>query len=134
MINIDAEDNNHIYVTRGDNLVLDLKIPEGEGFHVFKPTDIIKFGIYEEKGFDRPAILLKEFEAVEESDTFRISISSLDMKIGELINTRKKFWYEIQLNNNQTLVGYNLEKDEETGTMIKKPAILTLLPEGSDSL
>ena len=45
-----------------------------------------------------------------------------DMKIGEMLNKQVEYWYEIELNNDETIIGY-----DDDGA--KK---LILYPEGAD--
>lgn len=121
MTSIDKR-TNQIYTTRGDDLDLDFQISTDKGAYTFAIGDVLRIGIYNARAFDKDALLIKDFKIVEESDTYHIHISSEDMKIGKLINRPKDYWYEIILNNDLTVIGYS--KDN--------PAILTLLPEGSD--
>lgn len=121
MTSVDTKTNN-IYTTRGDDLNLDFKISTDLGEYEFEPGDVVRIGIYGERKMNKDAVLIKDFEIEEPTPVCNIFISGEDMKLGNLINRPKKYWYEIILNGDLTVVGYSKDK----------PAILTLLPEGSD--
>lgn len=123
MIQIDAKDNNHLYITRGDTLIFDLQICDyNNEIYEFGKNDVITFAIY--KNLKKPAEVLENFYPEEGSDTVRIIIDSEDMKIGDLISAPRTYYYEITLNDVSTVQGYSN----------KKKSILTLLPEGSNTL
>lgn len=107
------EDGKIIYDEDGKPVLLDYTFQEG---------DTIRFGVYNKRKLDRDALLLKEIFVDEESDTVQFTITSQEMKIGKLINKPKDYWYEITMNNGQTLIGY-----DEDGAKI-----LRLYPEGSE--
>ena len=118
--------NNEIQITRGDKGNIPVKIPINEEeteFYQFKIGDKIKIGVYKKGKLNENAVILKEFEVSEPTDTFLIPLTSEDTKIGELINKETEYWYEIILNDSETILGY--EKD-------KNPKLFWLLPEGSD--
>lgn len=123
-----------IHMNRGDILSFDFSIPtekvlneetgeEEQKFYSFKKGDVLTFGAYSKKGMDKLSLLLKDF-VVEEEETEKVymSFTSEDMKIGPLINSPTKYWYEIQLNHEQTVLGY----------FMNGPQILMIYPEGSD--
>lgn len=119
-------ENNEIQITRGDKGNIPVKIPLNEEkteFYQFKTGDKIKFGVYKKGKLAENAVILKEIKITEPTETALIPLESEETKIGELINKELEFWYEIILNDYETILGY--EKD-------KKPKIFWLLPEGSD--
>lgn len=118
--------NNIIYCTRGDKGNVPLTLPTNEDkteLYVFKVGDKVRIGVYEEDKLDGCAVILKEVEVTEPTDTVIIPLTSNETKIGELVNEPVDYWYEVILNDEETIIGY----DEETGAKIFK-----LLPEGSD--
>lgn len=121
-------DTKTIQINRGDDgLGFDFKIPINDtDFYTFQTTDTIKFGVYEAKGLDKPAVLLKEIVPAEESQTLHITFTKEEMTIGQLINKPVDYWYEIQLND-KTVIGYEKINGKDD------PKIFTLLPEGSDT-
>lgn len=67
------------------------------------------------------AVLLKEITVNGSQQSVEITCTKEEMTIGELINKPVEYWYEIELNNEHTVIGY-----DENG-----PKILMLFPEGS---
>lgn len=121
MVWIVPKDNNHMYFTRGDTLLFDLRIKDyNQEVYTFGKNDVVTFAIY--KNLKQPAAVLKDFYASEGEDTIRIEIDSEDMKIGDLISSARNYYYEITLNGVSTVQGYSPDKK----------SIFTLLPEGSN--
>ena len=114
----------NILLTRGDKCTITLKVTpkENEEF-IFNPGDIISFSVYNKKGLDSEPLLLKETIVNESTNIVDISLNGDDTKIGGLSNKPIEYWYEIQLNYDQTIIGY-----DNTG-----PKILTLYPEGIEA-
>ena len=55
-------------------------------------------------------------------DDDEVELESEDTKVGPIINTPAQYWYEIQLNKEQTILGFD----------DKGPKMFILFPEGSD--
>lgn len=108
--------NNTIYITRGDKGTINLSIDD----YIFKVGDVIKFSVYNKKALDKEAVLNKIVNVTKESDNIDIELTSEETKIGEIINKEVEYWYEIELNNNQTILGYDSDGAK----------ILILYPEG----
>lgn len=116
--------DNEIQFNRGDEDQLPFKIPinkEKTEFYQFKPGDLVTFGIYEKKGYDKPALVLKKIVIEKTTEVCYIPLLSEDTRFGELINKPVEYWYEVSLNK-QTVLGHT-KKDARK---------FWLLPEGSD--
>ena len=111
-----------ISLTRGDSCTITLKVSkkEQDSTNIFKPGDIVEMSIYKKKELDHEPLMTKSVEIVEATNTVDISLSSSDTTIGEMSNKPIEYWYEIQLNREQTIVGY-----DESG-----PKLFMLYPEG----
>lgn len=120
--------NYNIECNRGSMLAVDYKFRrKSDGLLVtFEPGDIIRFKIME-KDHNENVILQKDFEITEHSEVVSITLSSEEMKIGDIINKPVDYWYEIELNpdtiSTVTLLGF---------TKANKGRIFTLSPEGGD--
>jgi len=112
---------NTIRINRGNHLLFDFQIESGDEIYEFVENDIIRFSIYEAKGLNKEPILQKEFPTTIGSDTVTIDIPKEEMKIGEMLNKPKTYWYEITLNE-ETVLGYDDDGAKQ----------LILDPEGSD--
>ena len=64
--------------------------------------------------------MTKSIEVTEDTNIVDISLSSSDTTIGEMSNKPIEYWYEIQLNREQTIIGY-----DDNG-----PKLFMLYPEG----
>ena len=109
-------DGDTIHITRGDKGVIELGIDN----YTFSIGDTVELRVYEKKGLDKQPVLSKEITVSKAGETVDIELTAEDTKIGEMINKEKEYWYEIELNDNQTVIGY-----DEKGA--KK---LILYPEG----
>ena len=119
----------NIQITRGDMLSLTISATndiDGSDYS-FQTTDVIRFKVFEKANVEN-VLLEKDFNVSEEATELIITMTSEEMKIGELIDSSKDYWYEIELNpdteRTQTIVGYDMEEGA---------AILTLMPEGGDT-
>ena len=126
-------DGTTIKINRGDVLPLELTIPLEYGtdesgqtivtsYYQFKVGDKIDFGIYKKKRMNKEAMLLKTIVVDESTDKVNFTLTNDEMKIGGLINKPTEYWYEVELNDKQTIIGY-----DDDG-----PKILMLYPEGSE--
>ena len=107
-----------IKINRGDKGIIGLTIPD----YQFQVGDIITIGVYEKKGLENNSKLFKSIEVENPCDELEIKLEKEDTSIGEIENKPMTYWYEIELNNETTIIGY----DEEG------PAEFILYPEGSD--
>lgn len=111
-----------ISLTRGDSCTITLKVSrkEQETGYIFKPGDIIEMNVYKKKELDHEPLMTKSIEVTEDTNIVDISLSSSDTTIGEMSNKPIEYWYEIQLNREQTIIGY-----DDNG-----PKLFMLYPEG----
>lgn len=112
-----------ISINRGDdNVGFNFSIPiDEETNYTFQVGDVIKFGVYNAKELDKPAVLLKSITNDEEKETITITLTKEETSIGELDNKAITYWYEIQLNDD-TIIGFDEKGAKE----------FIVYPEGSD--
>lgn len=98
-----------IRVNRGDKLMFNvsLKATGEKDEYVFKEGDVLSLGVYEEDGFDNPPVLFKEFTPVAGDTVCTMKFSGEETKIGDYINEPVDYWYEIVLNEYETVLGYD---------------------------
>lgn len=111
------DDDNTIHLTRGD--ICDLPI-----MYMFSAGDVIRFKVMKKKDCNT-IMLQRDFVCESGMDTYVISLSGDDTKIGEVISKPTDYWYEVELNpdtNPETILGY-----DEDGAKI-----LRLYPGGKD--
>ena len=108
-------ENKHIYINRGDKATINLV----NNTDIFRIGEFILFTICKNGDYTN-VISQKRVDIDVNSDTVVIELTSEDTTIGEpLKNTSTDYWYEISLNGDTTLVGY-----DKNG-----PKIITLWPE-----
>lgn len=115
-------DGTTIKLNRGDilSLTLTLKVNE-ETDYTFQVGDTIVFSLYNKGKLSEDAILLKEITVEEATQSVNINLTSQETKIGDLIDKPIDYWYEIELNGQYTVIGYD----------DKGAKIFRLFPEGS---
>ena len=100
--------SNTIYCTRGDKGNVPITLPTSEDkteLYTFKVGDKVRIGVYEEDKLDGCAVILKEVEVEEPTTVVKIPLTSSDTKIGEIINEPVDYWYEVILNDEETIIG-----------------------------
>lgn len=120
-----VNEDNSIYVTRGDILLFYVKANNNGTPYTFKVGDVVRMCVVEKKAYEN-VVLEKDFIVTTETDKVEIFLTEADTKIGEVISKAKDYWYEIVLNPDtspQTIVGY-----DDDGAKIFK-----LFPEGGAS-
>ena len=93
--------NNEITHNRGDKGSIRLINKNGK----FKVGDKFKFSIVEQK-YDN-VVFQKEFEVTEECSEFFLTFTTEEMRFSEPISKEKEYYYEIKMNDDTTLVGYD---------------------------
>lgn len=112
-----------IGVNRGDSLSIDLSLQTEAGTaYTFQPNDKIVFAVYGKNRMGDDPVLKKEITVAEATQTITISCTNEDTKIGTYINKPVDYWYEIELNDEHTVLGYD----------DKGPKIFKLYPEGKE--
>ncbi len=111
-----------IKVNRGDvlNLSLSTELEDGTTY-TFHNGDKIVFSIYEKGKMSDNAVIMKEINVLEETETVDIGLTNEETKIGDLINKPITYWYEVELNDQYTIIGYDENGAKE----------FMLYPEGS---
>lgn len=97
--------NKNIYLNRGDAITLQLVNNEGK----FEAGDTITFYICA-NGDYTDIIFDKDFTVSETSNFAEIQLTSSETRIGEPFKDGSvTYWYEIELNGDTTLIGYDDE-------------------------
>jgi hypothetical protein len=115
---------NQILINRGDIGIIDLTIPiSKEEDYEFEQGDVITFAVYNTNSYQKDPIIYKEVIVENDGQTVvTIELEPEDTKVGPVINMPAQYWYEIQLNKEQTILGFD----------DKGPKMFILFPEGSD--
>lgn len=111
-----------ILINRGDVLSFDLKLKVNKTTdYTFHNGDKVVFAVYNKGKLNDPAVIFKVVNVSSDSSSVTINLTSQDTKIGDIKNKEVEYWYEIELNNGYTVIGY--DKDG--------PKKFMLYPEGS---
>ena len=100
-----------IHVTRASTGVIEFEIPG----YTFKAGDTIELRIYERAGLNELPLKTKEITVKEDAYTLDIELTCEDTDIGKPDNKVVEYWYEIELNDEQTILGY----DEKGAKVLK---------------
>lgn len=114
-------DGTTIHCTRGD--AGNIKFTVNNGEYKFAKDDVVTLKVYEKGNVDK-VVLQKNVKITEVSTSVIIELTTLDTKIGNVINKPAKYWYEISINDEHTVIGYD---DDGTKEFI-------LYPEGGEKL
>lgn len=122
MFKID-KDGKTLLVTRGDKGSVKVKKKISEGvFEPFYENDVVSFNLKNNFGDNEP-VLRKKVIVQENTDVVTFNFSKDDTTIGDLISSPVLYQYDIAVNEDMTILGY----DDETG-----PKYFKLFPEGSN--
>lgn len=101
-------ENKNMYLNRGDAISITLECNEP-----FRVNDVIKFSICK-KGDYSNIIFQKTFVVEEEDTSFTINLDSEDTRLGNpLKSAASSYWYEIELNGDTTLIGFDQDGAKE---------------------
>ena len=125
MIKIDEEDKTTIMLTRGDstdgyNNKICFTVPYidestgGTELKEIQVTDKISFVVYEKKSYTKKEVIRKNYTlrqlGYEVATKYpELSLTSEDTKKFPLSNKKITYWYDIVLNDEKTVVGYDEE-------------------------
>lgn len=111
MIKIDDEKT--IHITRGDITNEINKLPISYDNYEFQKDDKIKLIVIEKKGYTKEIILEKENIVSENSEIVYFNLSKEDTLKFPLNNKKTTYWYDIILNDETTLIGFDEENSKK---------------------
>lgn len=114
-----TDNNKNIYLNRGDAMVIKLTADN----RPFEVGDTIQFSVVKRNDY-KTIYLQKTFTIDTAGDSVELAFSSKDTTIGEIISEPTIYWYEIELNNSDTIIGYD----------DKGPKQLILYPEAPEEV
>lgn len=119
-----VNEDNSIYVTRGDAVYFSVTAVDNGEAYTFVPGDVLRIKIFEKKNCEG-VVLEKDFPIFENCTSVAIYLGKSDTKIGRVISKPTDYWYEVEVDpygDPKTIIGYG-----EDG-----PALFKLFPEGAD--
>lgn len=106
MIAIDTDDKT-IHINRGDRgtfrvYVLDRKTREK---YTFRAGCKVSFVVVPNKGYTTGEVLRKDVYVTEDTQEVEITLVAADTKIGDMIDKKVTFWYNVVVNDDLTIIG-----------------------------
>lgn len=108
MIRLDEDDLTTLHLTRGDRCtfrvyVIDSKTREK---YLFPAGCWVSFVIVRKLGYtlEKP-LLRKKIYVAEDTDEVEFTLTEEDTKIGEMIDKKEKYWYNVVINDDVTVLG-----------------------------
>lgn len=118
-------DDTTIKITRGDIGTIEVTAnSDNNKLYEFKVGDIVRLKVFKKKDC-ACVVMYKDVEVTVPTTAVQISLTKEDTKIGELINKKSEYWYEIELNPDtapQTIVAHDDDGEK----------LFVLYPEGAD--
>ena len=115
MIRIDPEDDFTIHLTRGDRCSLKVKAinADTQEQYYFPAGSKVTFAIVPKLGYTEGAVLKKTVDVLEDTEEVEILLTENDTKIGDMIDKKVKYWYNVVVNDDITIIGSD-EDGEKT--------------------
>lgn len=121
MLKIDSDDNTTIHLTRGDRGTFRVYLMDSKTHqkYIFPAGCFVEFVIKNKQAYTGEDLLRKRIYLGEDTTDIEFTLTEEDTKIGKMIDKKTKYWYNIVVNNDLTIVG-----SDENGEKI-----LVLYPE-----
>lgn len=82
-------------------------------YYQFVNGDVVKLNIYKRNGYDIEPLKTKSVTVESSGNSVDIPLTEEDTTFGEIVNKATPYWYDITLNNDQTVVCYNEDGAKE---------------------
>lgn len=114
MLRID-EDNTTMHLTRGDRCtfrvyVIDVKTQEK---YIFPAGCWVSFVVVNKKGYtlEKP-LLRKKIFIPSDTTEVEFTLTPTETKIGDMIDKKQKYWYNIVINDDITILGSDVDGEK----------------------
>ena len=84
-------DDNSIYLTRGDVVFFNVTAEDDGASYQFKPGDIVRIKVFGKKDAEN-VVLQKDFPVMEITEKVQIYLTEEDTRIGEVISKPADYW------------------------------------------
>lgn len=103
MIKVDADKT--IRVSRGDGFSLNVSANGGE--YEFQLNDVVRLRVYNKKGYEDEPLLDVSKTVTDETTSVTLNVTKEQNVFSGDINKPMTYWYEISLNEDTTIIGYD---------------------------
>lgn len=107
MLRLDRDDEYTLHLTRGDRctfLVYAREEKSGEECY-FPAGCTVSFVIVPRLGYTDGAVLRKTVNVLEDATEVEFTLTEEDTKIGDMIDKKTKYWYNVVVNDDITIIG-----------------------------
>lgn len=108
------------------NFILELNDEDGNPFPLLN-SDYVRLNVMAKKDYISGPVFSKVFKADGGENTVQITLTSREMALFEKTNRQTTYWYDLVLNDTETLIGFESSDADNKGA--KK---LIILPRGED--
>ena len=104
-----------IHCNRGDRGTIKFKATNKEDIteYEFQKDDKISFVIVQKQGYTKGPVFRKDIKLQENTKIVNIDLTAEDTKIGDMINKKVVYWYNVVLNDDQTILGSDKDGEKE---------------------
>ena len=112
------KDKTTIIVSRGDSFSINFRIKN----YTFKPDDKVKLSVFEKRSNFEESLMTK-YAVIDTSRNIAVfSLLPEDTSFNEGSDRDETFWYEISVNGDQTVIGYDVADKIKPKLFIIMPA------------
>lgn len=106
MFKLDS-DGSTLHLTRGDRGTMKIKVRNvlTNEFYTFPAGCTVSFVVVDKNGYTSPDMLRKTVNVTEDTDEVEIALTEADTKIGYMIDKKQKYWYNVVVNDDLTIIG-----------------------------
>ena len=106
MFKLDS-DGSTLHLTRGDRGTMKVKVKNAKTgeYYTFPAGSYVSFVVKDKDGYTLADVLRKRVLVTSDTDEVEITLTDSDTKIGDMINKRKKYWYNVVVNDDITIMG-----------------------------
>lgn len=100
-----------VHINRGD--AGNINVTANEGEYEFQPNSKLKLRIYEKKGYDKEPVYETEVTITEATTQAVIPLTEDSTSFCEISNKPITYWYDVSLDEDITLIGYDEDGAKE---------------------
>ena len=114
MLKIDPDDNHTMHLTRGDRCTFRVYLQDAKTLqkYTFPAGCFVEVVVKHKKGYTGEDLLRKRIYLNIDTTDIEFTLTEKDTKIGEMIDKKTKYWYNIVVNNDLTITGSDDEGDK----------------------
>lgn len=106
MIKIDVDDKT-INLTRGDRCSFKVYVinPKTEDRYTFPAGCYVSFVVVDKNAYTKGELMRKTVQVTADTQEVEFTLTEEDTKIGPMIDKKQKYWYNVVVNDDVTVLG-----------------------------